>query len=108
MGHSSHDIWDDDCPICGGTATYSGHFKRMMCENPKCDYGKPKTKRKNGSCSMFVFWEHEDRLPKVSPSEFGVMYLLSRIIDGARMYPYVLDEEGDRIYIGFGSRGCDE
>lgn len=57
---------------------------------------------------MSVYWEYEDRLPKVRPSEFGVMYPLSRIIGGVRMYPYILDEEGERVYIGFGSRGRDE
>ena len=55
--------------------------------------------------NMPVYWEYEDRLPKVRPSEFGVMYPLSRIIGGVRMYPYILDEEGERVYIGFGSRG---
>jgi hypothetical protein len=53
---------------------------------------------------MPVYWEYEDRLPDISPQQLDLMFPLSRIIGGVRMYPYVYDSEGARIYLGLGRR----
>lgn len=54
-----------------------------------------------------VSWEYEDRLPDdetpgggLTDDQFGRMFRLSRVIDGARMYPYLVDQYGERAYLG--------
>ena len=50
--------------------------------------------------SMPIYWDYEDRLPKIRPSQYDLMYPLSRIIDGVRMYPYTRDCNGEKVYLG--------
>jgi hypothetical protein len=45
-----------------------------------------------------MLWEYEDRLPKMSNDEFRAVFLSSRV-DVVRVYPYVKDSAGNRIWI---------
>ena len=45
-----------------------------------------------------VRWEYEDQLPEMSDDEFAAIFKASRV-DGARLYPYVEDSNGNRIWI---------
>lgn len=45
-----------------------------------------------------VRWEYEDQLPEMSDDDFDEIYQASRV-DGVRMYPFVEDSAGNRIWI---------
>lgn len=45
-----------------------------------------------------VRWEYEDQLPEMSDDEFAAIFKASRV-DGVRLYPYVEDGNGNRIWI---------
>jgi hypothetical protein len=45
-----------------------------------------------------VLWEYEDNLPDLICSDFKSLFLASRV-DVVRMYPYVKDSKGGRIWI---------
>lgn len=47
-----------------------------------------------------MFWENEDELPHLLSFQYDLMFPLSRIIDGVRMFPYIIDEHGNKTYIG--------
>ena len=46
-------------------------------------------------------WEYEDCLPEMDQSDFDSLFPASRVIDGVRMYPFVEDETGYRVWISF-------
>jgi hypothetical protein len=46
-----------------------------------------------------IQWEYEDELPEMEDDVFDAIYTASRIVWGVRMYPYVEDENGQRIYL---------
>jgi hypothetical protein len=45
-----------------------------------------------------VRWEYEDQLPEMSDDDFAAIFKASRV-DGVRLYPYVEDSNGNRIWI---------
>ncbi len=45
-----------------------------------------------------VRWEYEDQLPEMSDSDFDDIYQASQV-DGVRLYPFVEDSAGNRIWI---------
>lgn len=45
-----------------------------------------------------VQWEYEDELPEMSDEDFNEIYKASKVI-GVRVYPYVEDSQGNRIWI---------
>ncbi len=45
-----------------------------------------------------IMWEYEDNLPDMSDSDFKAIFGASRV-DVVRMYPYVEDSKGARIWI---------
>lgn len=47
-----------------------------------------------------ILWEYEDELPKMTSEQFAQLFPLSKVIDGVRMYPFLLDETGRRHYLG--------
>lgn len=54
------------------------------------------------SCSPLetsdVRWEYEDELPEMEDADFDAIFKASRV-DGVRLYPYVEDSKGYRIWI---------
>ncbi len=46
-----------------------------------------------------IYWEYEDMLPELSKEDFDTLFKSSRVNDGVRIYPYVLDTQGNRVYI---------
>ena len=49
-----------------------------------------------------VFWEHEDELPEMSDDNFGAIFGASRLSEGScgvRVYPYIKDAHGNKIFI---------
>lgn len=64
------------------------------------------------STTMMVLWQNEDELPKLTNTEYDLMYPLSRYIPsstppkkckpdrgfGVRMFPYIL-KDGTRYYL---------
>lgn len=59
------------------------------------------------SCSPLetsdVRWEYEDELPEMEDADFDAIFPASRVLGlecgGVRMYPYVEDSSGNRIWI---------
>lgn len=49
---------------------------------------------------MNIYWQYEDELPEVTESQFHMMFALSRVVDGVRMYPYTKDSAGNKSYLG--------
>ncbi len=45
-----------------------------------------------------VRWEYEDALPEMEDADFAAIFKASRV-DGVRMYPFVKDSKGNRIWI---------
>jgi hypothetical protein len=45
-----------------------------------------------------VRWAYEDELPEMEDSDFDAIFKASRV-DGVRMYPFVEDSKGNRIWI---------
>ena len=45
-----------------------------------------------------VRWEYEDELPEMEDDDFDVIFKASRL-DGVRLYPFVEDSKGNRIWI---------
>jgi len=45
-----------------------------------------------------VRWEYEDQLPEMIDDDFDKIYQASRV-DGVRLYPFVEDSTGNRIWI---------
>ncbi len=45
-----------------------------------------------------VRWEYEDELPEMEDLDFAAIFKASRV-DGVRLYPFVEDSEGNRIWI---------
>ena len=45
-----------------------------------------------------VRWEYEDELPEMEDADFDAIFKASRV-DGVRMYPFVEDSKGTRIWI---------
>jgi len=43
-------------------------------------------------------WEFEDQLPEMEDSDFDKIYPASRVV-GVRLYPYVEDSAGNRIWL---------
>ena len=50
-----------------------------------------------------VRWEYEDELPEMEDADFGAIFQASRVLGmecgGVRMYPFVEDSHGNRIWI---------
>ena len=46
-----------------------------------------------------LLWEYEDQLPPMYSEDFAALYQYSRVIDGVRMYPFIEDVIGNRIWI---------
>lgn len=59
---------------------------------------KPRTKPPPPLQTSDVRWEYEDELPEMLDSCFDAIHRASRV-DGVRMYPYVEDQAGNRIWI---------
>lgn len=45
-----------------------------------------------------VRWEYEDGLPAMENADFAALFKASRV-DGVRLYPFVEDSNGNRIWI---------
>ena len=45
-----------------------------------------------------VRWEYEDELPEMEDADFDAIFKSSRV-DGVRLYPFVEDSKGNRIWI---------
>ena len=45
-----------------------------------------------------VRWEYEDELPEMEDVDFDAIFKASRV-DGVRLYPFVEDSKGNRIWI---------
>lgn len=45
-----------------------------------------------------IHWEYEDELPEMEDADFNAIFKASRV-DGVRMYPFVEDADGNRIWI---------
>lgn len=45
-----------------------------------------------------VRWEYEDELPEMEDADFDALFKASRV-DGVRLYPFVEDSKGNRIWI---------
>lgn len=43
-------------------------------------------------------WEYEDELPEMEDADFDAIFKASRV-DGVRLYPFVEDSRGNRIWI---------
>lgn len=52
-----------------------------------------------------VRWEYEDQLPEMQDADFDTIFPASRVIGGdvggVRMYPFVEDSAGNRVWISF-------
>ena len=52
-----------------------------------------------------VRWEYEDELPEIEDSDFDAIFPASRVLGigcgGVRMYPYVEDSDGNRVWISY-------
>jgi hypothetical protein len=63
---------------------------------------KPPAELAAPSCSPLetsdVRWEYEDELPEMEDLDFDAIFKASRV-DGVRMYPFVEDSRGNRIWI---------
>lgn len=50
-----------------------------------------------------VRWEYEDELPEMGDSDFDTIFPASRVLGmecgGVRMYPFVEDSAGNRVWI---------
>jgi len=50
-----------------------------------------------------VLWEYEDGLPEMEDSDFDAIFPASRVLGmecgGVRMYPFVEDSAGNRVWI---------
>jgi hypothetical protein len=49
-----------------------------------------------------ILWEHEDELPEMSDDEFSAIFPASRLSEGScgvRVYPFVKDAAGNKIFI---------
>jgi hypothetical protein len=46
-----------------------------------------------------LLWEYEDQLPPMYSEDFAALYQYSKVIDGVRMYPFIEDSIGGRIWI---------
>lgn len=44
-------------------------------------------------------WEYEDNLPELSDEEFAAIFPLSEIRDGVRMYPFIINREGEKEFL---------
>lgn len=51
----------------------------------------------------YVRWQYEDELPEMSDEDFNAIFPASRVIGnqsvGVRMYPFVEDKNGERIWL---------
>lgn len=43
-------------------------------------------------------WEYEDKLIDISDVQYDKMFPLSKVIMGARMFPYTVNDNGERVY----------
>lgn len=63
---------------------------------------KPSAELAAPSCSPLetsdVRWEYEDELPEMENSDFDAIFKASRV-DAVRLYPFVEDSKGNRIWI---------
>lgn len=53
-----------------------------------------------------IGWEYEDEMPEMKDSEFDAIYPASRVVNGVRMYPYVIVKMGKhpfRVWLTKGS-----
>jgi len=48
-----------------------------------------------------VRWEYEDELPKMERGDFDAIFPASRVLSGVRMYPYVEDSAGNRVWVSY-------
>jgi hypothetical protein len=52
-----------------------------------------------------VRWEYEDELPEMEDADFDAIFPASRVLGmecgGVRMYPFVEDSEGNRVWISY-------
>lgn len=49
-----------------------------------------------------VEWEYEDQLPEMDDYDFDKIFYASKLREGVRMYPFVLNPEtGERIWISW-------
>ena len=46
-----------------------------------------------------LMWEYEDQLPPMYSEDFETLNQYSKVINGARMYPFIEDAIGNRIWI---------
>lgn len=46
-----------------------------------------------------VRWWGEDELPEMEDSDFEAIFEASRVVEGVRLYPFVEDSAGNRIWI---------
>ena len=99
-------IWDDShghpgvdtCKNCDSNSLR--YDWRFPCANRK------KTADPADSAKLEISdvrWEYEDQLPKMEDSDFDAIFPASRVLGmecgGVRMYPYVEDSAGNRVWI---------
>jgi hypothetical protein len=52
-----------------------------------------------------VRWEYEDELPEMEDADFDAIFPASRVLGmecgGVRMYPFVEDSAGNRVWISY-------
>jgi len=85
------------CSACGGGGYEESPYHPL--EGPPCKVcqtipaaSAPKLETSD------VKWEYEDQLPEMSDDDFAEIFRASRV-DGVRLYPYVEDSNGNRVWI---------
>lgn len=85
------------CSACGGSGYEENPYHSMPGPLCKVCQVNPLIITPNLETSD-VRWEYEDQLPEMSDDEFTAIFKASRV-DGVRLYPYVEDSNGNRIWI---------
>jgi len=85
------------CSACGGCGYEENPYHSMPGPPCKVCQKMPASITPKLETSD-VMWEYEDQLPKMSDDDFAAIFKASRV-DGVRLYPYVEDSNGSRIWI---------
>ena len=46
-----------------------------------------------------IQWEYEDQLPEMTDEQYKEIFECSRVFDGVRMFAYVENGYGDRLFL---------
>jgi len=59
-----------------------------------------------------VKWEYEDELPEMEDDDYDAIFPASKVVGnewgGVRMFPYVVDDDGNRTWISCLPNGADD